>query len=349
MTRLERRRRGESGQVLVIVAGGMVALILIVGLVLDGGSAFGQRRQQQRATDLAALAGANDLLLHNNASSAETIALDVAKQNGFDPALVSVAAHATLYSQGNAGSVKVEITEPHPNSFSSLIGMNTWNVSAAGTAKTGTITGSRGSGPFMFSNKNFLSNGLPDPRFTKTTCTAGGAIGCQFGTANGDAPVTYDPVTGQQDLAWTNFGTGNVNTAEVSDIISGQLVVNNDIDLFGYIGQHNNGFHNALFQDVHTYLAGKDVLVPITTEQNPGVPDGPGSCGTGGLGGSSLPAGGGCFLGWALFHVSDAIGGSDKHIYGYFVSQQFASGGTVEDCGTSCPSFFGNYTLYLAE
>ena len=341
MTRFERRRRRESGQVLVLVAAGMVVLILIVGLVLDGGSAFGQRRGQQRGADLAALAGANDLLLNSNTSSAESTALQVATENGFDPATLSVTAHATLYGQGHAGSVKVDITEAHPNSFSNLIGMSSWNVSVSATAVTGAITGSRGSGPFLFSVRNFLANGMPDPRFTLGGC---GAAGCAFGTANGDAPVTYNPTTGEQDLAWTNFGNGNVNTSEVSDIISGRLVVSNDIALNDYIGQHNNGFHNALFGDVHQYLRGKDVLVPIVTEQVPGITDGPGSCGGG------LPAGGGCFHGWAVFHVVDAVGGSDKHIYGYFVDQTFAPGGTVQDCGGQCETrSFGNYTLYLSE
>ena len=219
MTRIERRRHRESGQVLVLVAGAMVVLILITGLVLDGGSAFGQRRGQQRGADLAALAGANDLLLNNNASSAEATALQVAADNGFDPATLNVTAHATLYGQGHAGSVKVDITEPHPNSFSNLIGMNSWDVSVSATAVAGGITGSRGSGPFMFSVKNFLDNGMPDPRFTLDGC---GATGCPFGTRNGNSPITYDATTGEQDLAWTNFGTGNVNTNQVDDIISGQ-------------------------------------------------------------------------------------------------------------------------------
>ena len=74
-------------------------------------------------------------------------------------------------------------------------------------------------------------------------------------------------------------------------------MIDSSAGLNDYIGQHNNGFHNALFQDVQQYLAGKDILVPITTEQAPGIDDGPDSCGA--LGGA--PAGGGCFQGWAVF------------------------------------------------
>jgi Flp pilus assembly protein TadG len=48
----------ERGQVLVIVAAGMVILIALVGLVIDGGFAWGRQRDTQNAADAAALAGA---------------------------------------------------------------------------------------------------------------------------------------------------------------------------------------------------------------------------------------------------------------------------------------------------
>jgi Tfp pilus assembly protein PilX len=50
--------RSPRGQVLVIVAVGMVLLIAMVGLVIDGGYAWGQQRATQNATDATAEAGA---------------------------------------------------------------------------------------------------------------------------------------------------------------------------------------------------------------------------------------------------------------------------------------------------
>jgi hypothetical protein len=50
-------RDGERGQILVIVAGGAITLILLMGLVLDAGVAFFNRRDGQNASDLMALAG----------------------------------------------------------------------------------------------------------------------------------------------------------------------------------------------------------------------------------------------------------------------------------------------------
>lgn len=52
-----RSRDGQRGQVLVIVAGGAITLILLMGLVLDGGVAFFNRRDAQNTSDLLALAG----------------------------------------------------------------------------------------------------------------------------------------------------------------------------------------------------------------------------------------------------------------------------------------------------
>lgn len=52
-----RKREREGGQILVIVAGGAITLILLMGLVLDGGVAFFNRRDAQNTSDVMALAG----------------------------------------------------------------------------------------------------------------------------------------------------------------------------------------------------------------------------------------------------------------------------------------------------
>ena len=51
----------EGGQVLVIVALGLVSIMAMVGLVIDGGYAWGQQRHTQNGADAMALAGATTL------------------------------------------------------------------------------------------------------------------------------------------------------------------------------------------------------------------------------------------------------------------------------------------------
>jgi uncharacterized membrane protein len=59
MNRFRTRREAERGQILVLFTLAIVAIIGVLGLVLDGGSAFAQRRDEQNVSDLAAMAGAD--------------------------------------------------------------------------------------------------------------------------------------------------------------------------------------------------------------------------------------------------------------------------------------------------
>jgi hypothetical protein len=51
-------RRSSSGQILVIVAGGVIGIIALVGLIVDGGYAWGRQRMTQSGIDAVANAGA---------------------------------------------------------------------------------------------------------------------------------------------------------------------------------------------------------------------------------------------------------------------------------------------------
>jgi hypothetical protein len=54
----KRKHEAEPGQILVIVAVGLMAMIAMVGLVIDGGHAWGQQRDTQNGNDAASEAGA---------------------------------------------------------------------------------------------------------------------------------------------------------------------------------------------------------------------------------------------------------------------------------------------------
>ena len=49
--------RGERGQALVVMVFAIIALLVVIGLALDGGTVFLERRRMQNSSDAAALAG----------------------------------------------------------------------------------------------------------------------------------------------------------------------------------------------------------------------------------------------------------------------------------------------------
>ena len=186
--------------------------------------------------------------------------------------------------------------------------MPTWVVSTTATALAGFPDHARGASPFIFSQSAFGTDGTP--RYQSPT---------DFGEGNGDVPNS------DIDFAWTNYGTGNVNTGEVDDIIKGTSEIDKTLEFGDYIGQHNNGFHSSLFDDVNTYLSGTDWPAAIVDAN-------------------------GNFVGWSTFHVISASGGSSKVIRGYFVSASTSSRLSISACAANdCPRYLGTYVLKLAD
>ena len=79
-----RTPRREQGQILIMVAVLMISLMGFVGLVVDTGHLYAERRQTQNAADEAATAGARERLYGGSVSAATTAALSTASGNGFN-------------------------------------------------------------------------------------------------------------------------------------------------------------------------------------------------------------------------------------------------------------------------
>ena len=92
------------GQILVLFALGIVAVVAMVGLVLDGGDAFNQRRGEQNGADLAALAGANAYL--NTYMSTK----DAAGSSTAATAAARVSATGNGYTNGSSSTVAVTVS-----------------------------------------------------------------------------------------------------------------------------------------------------------------------------------------------------------------------------------------------
>ena len=115
----------------------MVAIIGIVGLAIDGGGAYAQRRDQQTAADLAALAAANDYLVSNNSTQAVDPGPDRRRTNDFTDGSGLDRGRRRRSTRPTGSRSRSTIESPHRNSFLGALGMSTWHVSTTATALAG--------------------------------------------------------------------------------------------------------------------------------------------------------------------------------------------------------------------
>jgi Flp pilus assembly protein TadG len=310
-------RRDGDGQIIVIFALALVAIVGMVGLVLDGGSTYAQRRAMQNAADLAAYGAANQYLLNNDKTTSSAKADSISTANGFDPA---AGATVTTSWASNDTLLTVDITAPHRNTFASVMGFGSWPVSVTATMQVGIPDKTLGGAPFIFNTDIFSDpGGVPQAKYSDKNHPF------TFGDGNGDVP--NDP----NDIAWTCYGTcGNVDSSTVRAMIDGTSPISTQldptVDFTKYIGQSNNGNHATLFGAVDSLLSGQEVAVPVVDDN-------------------------GLFQGWATFHVTSADQGGKK-LTGYFVSPfDKNSKLTVVGCSGNCPKprYMGTYILQLVN
>jgi Flp pilus assembly protein TadG len=330
-----RPRDRERGQILVLFTLSLVAIIAMVGLVIDGGSAFAQRRFEQNAADLAAVAGANAYMSTSGSVAAKSAAAvaaahDAAGRNGYAHGAGGAALDVNVSLLSSGATVRVNLTKPHPNTFARVVGQNSWDVSVTASAIAGSIDTAIGAAPWIMHIDAFNGNGTP-----------------KYGPGNpqafGEPPgPNADYPLGEFDFSWTDFNGGNnVNADEVRRIIRGTNVVTATMQSSQYVGQHNSGMQTTIFDEVNTHLSGKTLPVPVV-----------GPC-------PNDPSNHGCFQGWVLFHIVSASGGSNKKITGYmeddFVSRPLSVGECTAaqqaagTCGIIGSSPFDAFVVRLSD
>ena len=270
------RRGGPAGQALVLFALSLVGLLSVAGLVVDLGGAWAQLRTEQKVADIAALAGATAEA--NGQLNPEIIqtAIDSVVANGYLASEVTVNIPPTSgdYAPGGAYSgalstndcstlalfpcwIEVTINRAHSNSFSRVVGFDSFGVSARGVAVGGianTIT--NGASPIMFNYEAITKHPFAptvycDPHPSKCS------------------PNSSWPTLPEQ-FAWTTFcmtpDTCNVNSADAMAIIDGggfQF----DIFLNMYLGPHNNGSKTSVCHTLtDAYPNGGDLSVAINDD-----------------------------------------------------------------------------------
>jgi hypothetical protein len=269
------------------------------------------RRDEQSAADLAALAAANDYMLNSDTAAAISRARTVTAANGYTHGVGGVVVNVTI-TTSNGAEAQVDISAPHHNNFASIVGMGTWPVATTAKAQAGYPDTANGAGPMIFSIDAFGPNGQPKAAYGDKNHPY------DFGEVNGDIPASAG------DIAWTNYGTGNVDSSAVKNIITGDSTINKTIAFGEYIGQHNNGNHATLFGDMNDNLAGQNVPVPVVDHN-------------------------GNFQGWATFHVVSGDQ-SGKQMKGYFVSPFVNKRLTIKACGFGgCPRYLGSPTINLVN
>jgi Flp pilus assembly protein TadG len=307
--RQESTRTGQRGQMLVMFVLAIFVVVGVVGLVLDGGSAFAQRRSEQNVADLSAMAGAYAYLNTTGAVSAKSAAADaaarlIATANGYTHGVGGTTIGVAVNGDAYGADVQVDVTGAHRNNFAAVLGMPTWNVSVTATANSTTRpNGAIGAMPLLFNAAAFPGAVCDD--------SVGACV-----------PEIYQlPGTGNEDVPqdatqfnWTVFCTAhgggdgsngdtsqngqagcNANSATVKDLFASNGT-STTVYLSNDIGPFDSGTKADLFGDdgVGGHI-GETFPVPIVDND-------------------------GMMTGWAYFHLVDVEGSPDKVIRGYFVS-----------------------------
>jgi hypothetical protein len=166
------RRRGESGQVLPLVAICLAALMGFGGLAVDVGYWRYQLREQQSATDAAALGGAQQLVYSScpNQSAATTAAQNDAANGGFTNGgnvTVTIANPPTTgVFAGNTCAVSVTITTQKVASFFARLFGHAGGI-AESTQAVAEVTADGGGCIFMLGtgqNTNFNNASVQAPK-----------------------------------------------------------------------------------------------------------------------------------------------------------------------------------------
>ena len=299
--RILRFRAGDPrGQAIVIFVLALVPILGMVGLVIDGGNAFAQRRGDQNATDASALAGALDMaenlpwenkgLVGPNtdadirgtvvASAAEngitTTSATYVNINGVD---LGVAVGSGSIPATAAG-VRVVGTKSFSAYFTGAIGFPTWTVTTEATAVAGYVQNvGRGT---------VLPITIP---LNVTICANNGDATQVLQDGNPyrwpknrylSVPICKGPASG--NVGWLDWDPPSGGTSEVVDSVLHPD--NPPIDIPDWVAYHETGNVNAgqVADAVNTY-SGEIVLIPLfddTCDDDPG--SGSNDCTTGNQG-----------------------------------------------------------------
>ena len=330
MRRPDTTNRGERGQILIMFVLAIFVIVGMLGLVLDGGAAFAQRRAEQGVADLAAMAGATAYLNTPGSAASKTAAAEVAAHaiaavNGYTDGVDNAAVEVIVATNGPETIVRVNVTGKHRNNFASLVGMPTWDVSVTAAAETtDRPNGANGVMPLLFNMKAF-----PGAICDETSGPCAPEVYQLPG--NGNEAVPQDAT----QFNWTVFCTAGGSGCNADSDTVREIMDNNGeattIYLTDNISPLNAGTHTTLLDNNSatgvaslTDHIGETFPVPIVDDD-------------------------GNMVGFAYFKLLDVEGAPDKVIRGYFVSPVNASKLVVTPTGGTAQLNTGTFKINLVD
>lgn len=121
------RRRGDGGYVMAMVALLIIPMTVLVAFAVDLGAWYAQGVRQQRAADMAAMAGV--VWVPNN-TKAQTEATATLAQNGYTSTNATIAMSAPTTTR-----YKVTVTQTAPRFFSRVLNLGTQTLTRSATAE----------------------------------------------------------------------------------------------------------------------------------------------------------------------------------------------------------------------
>jgi Flp pilus assembly protein TadG len=287
--RVLRFRAGDPrGQAIVIFVLALVPILGMVGLVIDGGNAFAQRRADQNATDASALAGALDMaenlpfenkgLVGPNSDAVieATIAASAAENGINDTTATYVNINGTNLGvtvgagsiPATAAGVRVVGSKTFDAYFAGAIGFPNFTVTTEATAVAGYIQNVGGSTVLPITipvNVTICANNGDAVQVLDN----GNPFQWPVGTTV-SVPICKGPASG--NVGWLDWDPPSGGTSEVVNSILHPD--NPPIDVPDWVYYHESGNINAgQVEDAINTYAGQIVLIPLfddTCDSDPG-------------------------------------------------------------------------------
>ena len=258
MLRQDLAHRGERGQILIMFTLAILVIVGMLGLVLDGGAAYAQRRAEQGVRTR--LHGRCDRLPQPQGECREVRRGARGPPDRCRDGTLTASTTPTSKSHPATSAPIVRATDRALEHFASLIGMSTWDVSVTAAAETSEKpNGAIGAMPLLF-NKEAFPGAICDE--TKGPCTP--EVYQLPGHGNEDVPQDAT------QFNWTIFCQANgnpcnANSNGVRDLINGggesdTIYLNDDI------GPLNAGSHTTLFSALESHTGGV-YPVPIVNDE----------------------------------------------------------------------------------